>query len=261
MSRCNDIVNAICNSCKHLVRASDGSLLLLNKEGGDTPEELNADSVGCAEVVNGEMVETLPRIFTNKFREDMMTSLYTAAVPAHHLQQKPADPHAAFARSIIPGLKRLRCTLSQMMAQEQLDDVLPAEISAFFDDHLCTSPLCLRQKFGKGIPLLNVSHPPWFYLPKDTPDYLYKCAGYIQSFLKTPVSSRCGLCDIYSSVCDSVTPINLFGLPEQFSVNSTICSLYSRHEVVSAEGLPTLRFNKVADTNEYVVQFHGTIYY
>lgn len=263
ISRCNDIVNAISNNCKQLVRAADGSVFLLNQEGGTNREDINRDAEDCEAVMSRDVEDnTLPWVFTDKFRKDMLMSIYGMAIPGLATNRtSKEDANEAFARSLLPGLVSLKTRIRQLLAESNNDSLSSSALAAFFDDHLCENVMCVRHAVGDDIPPLNVSHPDWVYFPDSSKQYLSDMVGYIKLFLNNPVSKRCSLCDTYFKLTDSDSKIDLFGLPEQFKIDKTICSLYSRHRPVDMGNICTsLKIKRVVG-EDFMVELGGKIYY
>lgn len=228
LSKCNDIVNAISNSCKRLVKCHDGSILIVNQDAGC---DVNHDAERCAESMQGSIEDqTLPRVFTEKFKSDLLSAVYKKCVPSTLTSDRARE---ALCKSVLPGLTVLRRTIRQRLAELNNDTLTTKNIDCFFDTHLCTNPMCIKDAFKdkndpNPLPRLNVSHPEWFYFPEDL-GYLTKAVAYMKMFLKDPCSRRCALCDIYFKITEGDEEIDLFGLPEQFRLNDSICSLYGKY--------------------------------
>jgi hypothetical protein len=227
LSRCNDIVNAVSNSCKRLVRCADGCVVVATHE----PTDMNSDVTKCLHAtreISPTEDETVPRVFTENFKKDLMTGVFDKCIP--WVAKANERSETAMCRAVLPGLSTIRYRLRQMAAENNDDTLTSGDISSFFDDHKCTNELCVRDAFGTSLPPLNVSHPEWFYFPDDR-GYLDKASCYIKHFLAAPCSSRCYLCDTFFRLTEEQDSVDLYGLPEQFRLNDIICSLYGRYEV------------------------------
>ena len=231
LSRCNDIVNAISNNCKRLVRCVDGSVVLTNQESG---RDLNFDADACRASMEGmEEDPSLPRVFTEKFKTDMLAGIYQRCMPNGRADEREKRARGALCKASLPGLTALRRTLRRMLAETNDDTLTSEDLVEFFEGHLCGNPMCVKDAFKADktpdlLPRLNVSHPDWFYFPLDY-GYLAKATAYIKLFLKDPCSKRCALCDTFFRITEEDDPVNLYGLPEQFTLNDNICSLYGRY--------------------------------
>lgn len=230
LSRCNDIVNALSNNCKRLVKCADDSVVLATYE----TKNINSDILKCHDVVKSDSEETLPWVLTDNFRKDLIRGVMdkcgSRAVAAASV---PAS-ETAMCRSVLPGLVTIRSRLRQKAAENNDDTITTEDFKAFFEDHLCNNELCVRDAFAgdKPLPPLNVSHPEWFYLPEDDlHGYLDRAIAYVINFLASPASERCYLCDIFFKITEEQDAIDLYGLPEQFRINDTICSLYGRYSI------------------------------
>lgn len=229
LSRCNDIVNAISNNCKRLVRCVDGSVVLTNQEIGN---DLNADADACRQILQ-EFKEdpTMPRVFTNKFKADLLAGVYKKCIPFEDREKRTRE---ALAKASLPGLTALRRTLTRMLAEVNDDTLTSEDLSIFFDKHLCDNPMCVKDEFKEEtedfLPRINVFHPEWFYFPTER-GYLSKAVAYIKIFLKDPCSRRCALCNLFFDITEGDEPVDLFGLPEQYTLNDNICSLYGKFTV------------------------------
>ena len=231
LSKCNDIVNAFGNSCKRLVKCEDDTIILLNQEGGVTRKQLNSDLEDCKTKLSAIREDPmLPWVFTSKFREDIMGQMYRECLPTVSSKDKDLDIEL-FCKSLLPGLTTLRRTLRQMLAETSNDSLSSEEISKFFG-FTCTHPMCASKVFREtaDIPPPNVSHPMWLY-NTNTPDYIQRTVMYIRDFNKRQVSKRCTACDLYFRLTEGEDAVDLFGLPEQFVVNDSICSLYGMFKI------------------------------
>lgn len=265
LSRCNDLTNAINNSCKRLVEARDKSIFILNQEGGINRESLNRTATECAEYITpdeGAEETLLPWVFRDKFISELMSDVFKRAIPAYNRSETPTKEieMTALGRSVLPGLATIRATIRQMLAETNNDSLSSVNLTTFFDDHLCGNVLCIKDAFGTDLPRLNVSHPRWFYFPDDK-NYLSNVIVYLRSFIKEPVSHRCSLCDMFFSITQEETPIDLFGLPEQFRINNTICAIYGKFQTDQENmGGLNLSIQKYPD-GQFVSTIGGTLYY
>lgn len=235
MSKCNDLMNAINNSCKRLTRCEDGSIFPLNQEGGVSSEEINSDVYDCMSYFDDQVEDpTVPWVFTEKFKKDIVDKVYTDAIPS--LKTNADDALVAFCRSLIPGLPTVRRTLRQMLAEMNVDALQEGQISAFFDVQ-CTNPMCAAKAFVSPtedpdtFPPPNVAHPRWIYDSTSCEDYLTKMVLYIKEFVAKPISKRCSACNLFFRLTEGEEPVDLFGLPEKFIVNDSICSLYGMYSI------------------------------
>ena len=262
---CNDAVNAISNSCKRLVRCGDGSLLPLNQEGGVTREDINNDALDCMRYFDQQTENPdLPWVFGEKFRKDIMDKVYRECIPALKGSAHPDDALVSFCRSLLPGLKTLRRTLRQKLAETNNDSLTVETFNAFFDFQ-CTNVMCAAKAFVsndedvENFPPPNVAHPWWVYNP-DAPGYLRNIVVYIRSFVKNPLSKRCTACNLYFRLTEGDEPVDLFGLPEQFIVNDSICSLYGMYKIgVESDYFYDLQIARVPseDNKEDYVVYQG----
>lgn len=255
VSKLNDVVNGLANHCKRLVECADGSIVITNQEAGT---DLNTDAERCLESMQ-ESVEdqTLPRVFTEKFKSDLLAPVYKKCLPPLSTDKRARD---ALCCAVLPGLASLRRTLRQQLAEMNDDTVSTDDLKTFFDNHLCDNPLCVKDAFKadpKPLPRLNVSHPEWFYFPR-APEYTARAAAYIKLFLKDPCSRRCALCDTFFKITEGQDPVDLYGLPEQFKINDSICSLYGRYTL--DQPLAGLKI-KTSGGSDFVVTWADKIYY
>lgn len=264
LSRCNDIVNAISNNCKRLVRCEDGSVVLTNQECGT---DLNFDADECRTSMEGMTEDpTLPRVLTEKFKRDILDRVYRECLPQQANEQEKRA-REALCKASLPGLTALRRTLRLMLAEMKDDTLTSDDLVNFFEGHLCSNPMCIKDAFRDTsesdcipLPRLNVSHPEWFYFPVSI-GYLAKATAYIKLFLKDPCSKRCALCDTFFRVTEEDTPVNLYGLPEQFTLNINICSLYGRY-TFDHKSHPLAKLTiKTSGGTDFVVTWGNEIYF
>ncbi|GFR77351.1 hypothetical protein ElyMa_003965800 [Elysia marginata] len=246
LSRVNDLVSAIDNTTHKLVRCHDGTLLPLMYDGGSNPEDLNRDISDCKKVYDGLACEDTPppAVFTKKFREDMIGEFYDAAVsqavtgtPLSSENRYDNDFIDAFCRSLVPGLPSLKHTITGLFHDKRLDGLREDDINTFFS-YRCTDSMCASKALWDGvkvnddftvddpIPPPNVKHPNWFYYPEMNGNYATDVFVYIRDFLNEPSSHKCSACDVDCCLMDDDRPVDLFGLPETFHLNMTICVLY-----------------------------------
>lgn len=250
LSRCNDIVNAVSNGCKRLVRCADGSVILTTHE----PVSVDKDILDCEEAMDVEG-RPPPRVFTERFKKDLLDSVLDKCMPGGAPEAGRAD--AALCRATLPGLVTVRTKLRQKAMEMGSDTLTAADLSSFFG-RVCTNELCVRDTFGVDLPPLNVSHPPWFYFPEDEKDYAPRAMAYVKSFLAYPCSSRCVLCDTFFALTEEDEPVDLYGLPEQFKLRNSICCLYGRYEIDAGQ-LDQLKI--VSHGSHFVANWKGRVHY
>ncbi|KAK3761557.1 hypothetical protein RRG08_010281 [Elysia crispata] len=238
LMKCNDVVNAINNSSKRLVRCADDSLAILNQDGGDNADDLNHDLDMCRESfrTSARSDSTLPKAFTNDFRKELMEGVYAACLSTSARDAEYRDmSKKAFCKSLLPGLKSVRDALRQRLAENNVTNLSGEMLATFFEKHVCDNEMCASKAFCGGdetIPNPNVSHPDWFYFPEKNPSkYHVDAVTYITAFLADPVSNRCSACDLYFKVTEGDDPVDLFALPENFAVNTHICSLVGMYKL------------------------------
>lgn len=265
LSRCNDIINAISNNCKRLVRCEDGSVVLTNQETG---KDLNFDADACRASMTGMKENpSLPGVFTQKFKSDMMADIYKRCMPGGQIRADEERKRAreALCKASLPGLTALRRTLRRMLAEINDDTLTSEDLTTFFERHLCDNPMCVKDAFKdkadcNALPRLNVSHPDWFYFPTDE-GYLGKATAYIKLFLKDPCSKRCALCDLFFRITEEDDPVDLYGLPEQFRLNDNICSLYGRYTINQKQHPLAKLTIKTSGGIDFVVTWGHDIYF
>ena len=236
LSRANDVVNAISNTCKTLVKAHDGNIFLLNQEGGLQERIINHDTVECGlELEKCKSGDDLPiYAFSEKFKDDMLNTVYKSVIPNYYEQVNDDCGNLKMALGCIPGLVTIKNRVCALLGEYNLSNqVSSSDLDNFFIKHKCDNPLCASKDFfymikpGSEPPMLNVSHPDWLYNTPHTKDedheYVHKFIQYIKLFLSEPVSKKCVLCDIFFTLTESENSVNLFGLPEEFIMNETIC--------------------------------------
>ena len=274
--RVNDVVNAISNTCKTFVRAEDGSVFILNQEGGLEERIINKDIIECNYALeNCRSGDDVPiYAFTEKFKDDLMNSVYNAVLPNH--KSKMDRYHKKIALGSMPGLKCIKDKICRLLGEYKLIDKLSnTDIETFFEKHTCDNPMCVSKEFFSldepdiEFPKLNVSHPDWFYYLPDSKEedeaYLKNLIPYMKLFLKEPVSRRCVLCDIYFSLTEGEDAVTILGLPEEFIINDTICNLYGRFSVdlntCCLGSLKILRTKNDLDQECFVVHLDDKIYH
>ncbi len=237
LRKVNDAVNAFNNTVKRCVRGSEGTLYVLNQEGGTNRHDLNKTGEALHEFLRDEVFErddTLPGIMSDKFRDDTNLDLFEMENPLCRRRLR-RDPRVTLARSIVPGLPSLRATITQLMMKAGMTNLSDAALHSFFRERTCNDPKCLRGLYGENLPALPVRHPAWFYYPEEE-DYLNKAVIYIREFEKKPVSTECALCARYHELAsdtyvndDVSTTLTLSGTPDEFALNAKIMSMYSMH--------------------------------
>lgn len=109
LSRCNDIVNAVSNKCTRLVECADGSIVLTTHE----PKDVNYDAQICQKAVSADNMEdqSLPRVFTEKFKGDLMGCVFDKCIPWVAKENERAV--VAMCRAVLPRLTTVRSKLRQ----------------------------------------------------------------------------------------------------------------------------------------------------
>ena len=136
ISKLNDVVNAISNNCKVLVKCSDDkTVVLLNQEGGINTEDLSRDAVDAATFTfqnNNKENSQLPRVFTNTFRKDLLDDIYKQSIPLlRKFSDKRAKDDEAYARSMLPGLRTIRRRLRQLLAESNNHSLTESQLTEF----------------------------------------------------------------------------------------------------------------------------------
>ena len=271
LRKVNDAVNAINNTVKRCVRGPEGTLYVLNQEGGTTREDLNKTGEALYGFLRDEVFErdnTLPPIMSDRFRDDTNLDLFEVENPLWRKRRR-RDPRVTLARSIVPGLGSLRATITQLMIKAGVSNLSDATMHSFFTKRTCNDPKCLRGLYGDNLPALPVRHPAWFYYPEDEENYsLEKAVIYIREFERKPVSTECALCARYHELaCDTYasddmsTTLTLAGTPDEFALNETIMSMYSMHTL---EDSNFFDYNKLEfhehKPGVFVVRYGGVLY-
>lgn len=124
LSRCNDIVNAVSNKCNRLVECADGSIILTTHE----PKDVNYDAQMCQQAVSADSMEdqTVPRVFTENFKKDLMSGVFDKCVPWVANAKQRAE--VAMCRAVLPGLMTVRTRLRQMAAEAKNDKIGRAHV-------------------------------------------------------------------------------------------------------------------------------------
>lgn len=270
LSRASDATNAIGNTCKSIVRAVSGELFPLNAENGRSKDILNGSVNHCR--THLDEAESLPYMFTSKFKRDILGQVYDQLVPpvvdGEDIHEKYTMD--GFIKSLLPGQIELRRKLADGIARLGLVAPSGETLDDFFDSHVCTSDLCIRLFYKVNV-MLPVSHPPWFYYSGDDIKFIPRAAEYIISFMKQPKSRQCGLCDLYFAMVDenaSPMVVNLAGFAEPFKLNETIYSLYCRDVIPEATGkLEFIKINNAEGATpavhqpcRYAINYNDTLY-
>lgn len=252
LTRVNELVSAIDNTTHKLAVCPDGTLLSIMHDGGSTPDALNRDINNCREIyeaeANADESDKPPSVFTARFRKDMMESFYQAAsrqaiggTPLTNKTKADENFIDVFCRSLVPGLPSLRRHLLRLVADRRIASLSQDEIDTFLS-YRCSERMCASKGLWDGvhvnddlsvddpIPPPNVKHPHWLYYPEDNqPQYCADAVVYIKEFLHDQSSHQCSACDVDYCILDDRAPIDLFGLPETFRLNQTICAFYGLH--------------------------------
>ena len=273
LSRANDVVNSINNTCKTFVKAQDGNIFILNQEGGLEERVINQDVIECNKALeNSKSGDDLPiYIFTEKFKDDMLNTVYKSVIPSYDEINKF---NLKIGMGCIPGLICIKSIINSLLGEYNLSNQITTnELDTFFNKHKCDNPLCASKDFFTMIkadsetPMLNVSHPEWIYnLPKQNEEceYVQKFIQYLKFFLNEPVSKKCVLCDIFFTLTESEDAVNLFGLPEEFIINETICNLYGKFslkQIKSVGSLKIVQHKNNLNQEYYIVHLDNKIYY
>ncbi|GFR99296.1 hypothetical protein ElyMa_004524700 [Elysia marginata] len=271
LRRVNDAVNAVNNTVKRCVRGPEGTLYVLNQEGGTDRATLNATGEDLYHFYRNDVFEgdeSVPGIMSNRFRDDMNLDLFEVENPLFRRgKQRRRDPRVTMSRSLIPGLRSLRATITALIIKAGVVTLTNAMLHSFFTARTCNDPKCLRSMYGDNIPPLLVRHPSWFYYPdEDTGDYLNKAVLYIQEFEKKPSSTECSLCARYHELADEMcnddvsATLTLAGTPDEFEVNKKIMAMYSMHTIDNFFDFKELKLIKAGKDEGYVVEYSGVIY-
>ena len=270
LRKVNDAVNAINNTVKRCVRGPEGTLYVLNQEGGTNKHDLNKTGEALHGFLRDEVFErddTLPGIMSDRFRDDMNLDLFEVENPLWRKRAR-RDPRVTLARSIVPGLRGLRATITQLMMKAGLSNLSDATLHSFFTRRTCDDPKCLRGLYGDNLPALPVRHPAWFYYPEEEDFSLDKAVIYIREFERRPVSAECALCARYHELAsdtyasdDVSTTLTLAGTPDEFALNEKIMSMYSMHTLVDTNffDFNGLRFLE-HKPGVFVVGYEGVLY-